>query len=336
MATRLKWGILATGGIARSFAKGVAHSALGEVVAVGSRSQASADAFAKEFGVPRAHGTYEALLADPDVEAVYIATPHPQHVEWVEKAAAAGKHILCEKPIGLNQAEAVRAVYAAREYNVLLMEAFMYRCHPQTAKIVEIVKSGVLGDVRLVQAAFGFANGYDPTNRFWSKELGGGGILDVGCYPVSFSRLIAGAIDGKEFADPVKISGAVELHPEAGVDTCAAATLHFANGLIAQVSTSIQLMQENVARIYGTKAWLLVPDPWVPVRESGATELHLFRGADKTPEVIKLETEEWLYGTEADAFARALAEGKRDVPQMSTADTLGNMAVLDAWMTATR
>lgn len=212
----------------------------------------------------------------------------------------------------------------------------MYRCHPQTAKILEIVRSGALGDVRLVQAAFGFANPFDATNRFWSRELGGGGILDVGCYPVSLARLIAGAVEGKSFAEPVRVSGAVELHATAGVDTCAAATLHFASGLIAQVSTSIALMQENVARIYGTKAWLLVPEPWIPARESGACELQLFRGADKTPEIIRVETDRWLYSLEADAFAEALAAGWRDVPAMSTGDTLGNMAVLDAWRAATR
>jgi len=336
MSTRLNWGILATGGIARAFARGVAHSQHGRLAAVGSRTAASAEAFAAEFGGPRAHGSYEALLADPEVQAVYIATPHPQHVEWVEKAAAAGKHVLCEKPIGLDEAQAVRAVYAAREAGVLLMEAFMYRCHPQTAKILEIIHSGVLGDVRLVQAAFGFANPFDATNRFWNRELGGGGILDVGCYPVSLARLIAGAIEGKPFAEPVRVSGAVELHATAGVDTCAAATLHFASGLIAQVSTSIALMQDNVARIYGTKAWLLVPEPWIPARESGACELQLFRGADRTPEIIRVDTDRWLYSLEADAFAEALAAGRRDVPAMSTGDTLGNMAVLDAWRAATR
>jgi predicted dehydrogenase len=335
MATRLNWGIIATGGIARAFARGVAHSQQGRLAAVASRTAAGAQAFAAEFGIPRAHGSYEALLADPDVTAVYIATPHAQHVEWVERAAAAGKHVLCEKPLGLTRAGAGRAVEAARRHGVLLMEAFMYRCHPQTAKILEIVRSGVLGEVRLVQAAFGFANPFDAANRFWNRELGGGGILDVGCYPVSFARLIAGAIDGAPFADPVRVSGAVERHPTAGVDTCAAATLHFANGLIAQVSTSIALMQENVARIYGTKAWLLVPEPWVPVRESGATELRLFRGADKEPEIIRIETDRWLYSLEADAFAAALAAGRREVPAMSPDDTLGNMAVLDAWAAAT-
>ena len=331
MATPLNWGIIATGGIARAFAGGVAHSRRGRVVAVGSRSPESAEKFAHEFGIPRAHGSYEALLADPAVQAVYIATPHPQHAEWIIKAAHAGKHVLCEKPLSLSHAEAVPAVDACRAKNVLLMEAFMYRCHPQTAKIVELVRSGVLGRIGLVQAAFGFANAYDAKNRFWDKSLGGGGILDVGCYPVSFSRLIAGVDSGKPFAEPVAVTGSVQLHPESGVDTYAAATLEFASGMVAQVSTSISLMQDNAARIYGTAGWLHVPEPWIPARESGEVAFFHYRGGDRTPERIVVPSPDWLYGLEADAFAAALSAGLRDVPQMSVADSLGNMAVLDAW-----
>lgn len=334
MATRLKWGIIATGTIARSFAKGVAHSRHGVVHAVASRTPAAADAFAGEFGVPQAYGSYAALLADPQVDAVYIATPHPQHVEWAIAAAAAGKHVLCEKPLGLTRDEAARAVEACRKANVLLMEAFMYRCHPQTARIVEIVQSGVLGRIGLVQAAFGYAGTFDPTNRFWSKELGGGGILDVGCYPVSFARLIAGAAQGRAFADPVRVQGAVQLHPETGVDTWAAATLEFADGLIAQVSTSIALTQDNSARVYGTDGWLHIPEPWIPARESGSTKILHYRGADSHAETIEVQAGAWLYGAEADTFAEALAAGAREVRAMSPADTLGNMAVLDAWRAA--
>lgn len=331
MAERLNWGIIATGGIARAFAGGVAHSQSGRVVAVGSRTLASAEKFAGEFGIPRAHGSYEALFADPAVEAVYIATPHPQHVEWVVRAAAAGKHVLCEKPLGLTCAEAAMAVEACQARGVLLMEAFMYRCHPQTAKIVELVRTGALGEVRLVQAAFGFANAFDPTNRFWNKALGGGGILDVGCYPVSFARLVAGVATGAAFADPVAVSGAVQRHPETGVDMWAAATLRFAGGLVAQVSTSIAVTQDNSARIYGSEGWLHVPEPWIPPRQGGAAKIYLYRGWQQPPEEIVIENDRWLYSLEADAFAAALAAGAREVPQMSPADTLGNMAVLDAW-----
>lgn len=331
MATLLTWGIIGTGGIAHAFARGVAHSKHGRVVAVGSRTQAAADKFAAEFGIARAHGSYDALLADDSVAAVYIATPHPQHVAWVARAARAGKHVLCEKPLGLNRAETLPAVEACRTHDVLLMEAFMYRCHPQTAKIVELVRGGALGRVGLVQATFSFSTAFDPKNRFFNKELGGGGILDVGCYPVSFSRLIAGAATDAPFADPVQVTGAVQLHPELGVDLYAAATLKFASGMIAQVSTGVALQQDNSVRIYGSEGWLHVPWPWIPAREGGAVRLLLHRGGEATPEEMVVKTDEWLYGLEADAFAAALAAGLRDVPQMSVADTLGNMAVLDAW-----
>ncbi len=139
---RLTWGIIGTGRIAHTFAKAMPTSRTGKLVAVASRTQAAADAFAKEFPGIWAHGSYDALLADPEVQAVYISTPHPMHLEWTIRAARAGKHILCEKPIGMNHAEAMMAAEAARQNGVFLMEAFMYRAHPQTAKIVEIVRSG--------------------------------------------------------------------------------------------------------------------------------------------------------------------------------------------------
>lgn len=331
MPDRLNWGIIATGGIARAFAGGVAHSKTGRVVAVASRSRASAEKFAADFHLSHAHGSYDALLADPEVQAIYIATPHPQHVEWVVRAAAAGKHVLCEKPLGLTRAEAHTAIEACRARGVLLMEAFMYRCHPQTAKIIELVRSGTLGEIRMIQAAFGFNSPFDPANRLWNKELGGGSILDVGCYPVSFSRLIAGTATGARFADPVAVTGAVQLHPQTGVDMWAAATLRFASGLIAEVATSLAVTQDNSARIYGSDGWLHVPEPWVPPREGGDTQLLLYRGWKQPPETITVPNHAWLYGLEAEAFAAALAAGLREVPQMTHADTLGNMAVLDAW-----
>ncbi|MBK8856158.1 MAG: aldo/keto reductase [Opitutaceae bacterium] len=332
MSTKLGWGILATGRIAGIFAQGVARSQHSRLVAVGSRSAESAGRFAKEFGVPRAHGSYEALLADPEVQAVYIATPHPQHTEWVVKAAEAGKHILCEKPAGLNHAEAMVMTGAARAHGVLFMEAFMYRCHPQTAKIVEIVRSGVLGEIRLVQAAFGFNAGFNPTSRLWANAAGGGGILDVGCYPVSMSRLIAGAMAGAPFLNPVEVTGAGQLHPETGVDIVAAATLKFATGLVAQVSTSVGVTQDSSLRIYGTAGMLHVPSPWIP--PSDGAEARLTLTVNGKAEEIAVVTTSALYGLEADAVAVALAEGHREVPAMTVADTLGNLATLDQWRTA--
>jgi predicted dehydrogenase len=330
---KLRWGILGTGFIAGAFARGVRASQTGELVAVGSRTQESADRFAKEFGIARAHGSYEALLADGNVQAVYVAIPHPMHLEWTVRATKAGKHVLCEKPIAMNRSGAATMVEMARAYNVLLMEAFMYRCHPQTARVVEIVKSGILGRIDLVEATFSFDNPFDPDSRLWNKALGGGGILDVGGYPVSFARLIAGAADGKAFANPVSVEGTGSLHPQTGVDVTAEATLRFANELVARVACGIGLMKDNSVRVHGSKGWLHVPEPWVPNRGGGTASLFLHRAGTAAPEEIRI-TAPPLYALEADAFATALADGRREVPQMTMADTLGNMAVLDEWRQA--
>jgi predicted dehydrogenase len=324
---------MGTGRIAGIFSRGILASQSGQLAAVGSRTQASADRFARDFGVPRAHGSYEVLLADREVQAVYVGLPHPFHAEWTIRAARAGKHILCEKPLALNCAEAATMTAAAHDHGVLLMEAFMYRCHPQTAKIVELVGGGALGRVGLVQASFSFQRDFNPEARLWNKALGGGGILDVGCYPVSFARLIAGAADGRPFADPVSVTGAGHLHPQAGVDVYAAATLKFANGIVAQVACGIGLVQDSSVRVYGSKGWLHVPVPWIPNREGGTSVIYLHGGEASAPEEIPV-TAPPLYALEADAFAAALAAGRREVPQMTVADTLGNMAVLDQWRAA--
>ncbi len=333
MSTPLSWGILSTGRIAGVFATGVARSKLGRVVAVGSRTQAAADQFAATHKVPKAHGSYQALLDDPTVTAVYIATPHPQHLEWIIRAAEAGKHVLCEKPLGLNRAEAMVAAQVCRERNVLLMEAFMYRCHPQVAKLVELIRGGAIGEVKVVQATFSFNAPFNPASRIWNNALAGGGILDVGCYPVSFSRLVAGAAAGVPFLDPVAVSGAGQLHPETGVDVHAAATLKFANGIVAQVATGVGVGQDGSARVYGTNGWIHLTSPWIPAGEGAPCTFTLHR-AGAAPETIDASTPDHLYGLEADAFAAALAAGARDVPQMSVADTLGNLGTLDQWRAA--
>jgi len=330
--TALAWGILATGRIAGSFARGVDRSQHGRLAAVGSRSRANAERFARDFPGLRTHASYEALLADPGVQAVYIATPHPQHVEWAVRAAAAGKHVLCEKPAGLTHAEMVIMAEAARAHSVLFMEAFMYRCHPQTAKIVEMVRDGLLGEIKLIQSAFGFNAPFDPGSRLWSNATAGGGILDVGCYPVSMARLLAGATVGAPFLDPVEVSGAGQLHPETGVDLLAAATLRFPTGLVAQVAASLGVEQDNTLRIYGTHGMLRVPTPYKP--SCGEEPARFFLHRPDREEEISMVIPGTLYALEADAFAAAVAGGRLDVPAMTVADSLGNMATLDRWRAA--
>ncbi len=330
MAEKLRWGILGAGGIARNFTKGVAHSKTGAVVAVGSRSHRKADAFADEFAIPRRHGSYESLLADPQVDAVYIATPHPMHAEWTIKAAEAGKHILCEKPIGINHAEAMAMIEAAIAHDVFLMEAFMYRCHPQTHRLIELVRDGAVGEVRVIQATFSFHAGFDPEGRLFANHLAGGGILDVGGYPVSASRLIAGAALGKDFADPIEVKAVGHLG-ETGVDEWTVACLKFECDILARVAAGVSLQQTNTLEVYGGEGHIVVPRPWIPSREGGSSKILVHKNGEAEPEEILIETDEWIYGIEADVVAAHLANRQAPAPAMSWDDTLGNMRTLDAW-----
>jgi len=332
MTNKIRWGILSTGAISRAFAAAVPNSTTGQLAAVASRDAGQAAKFAKEFKIPRSHGSYEALLADPDVQAVYISTPHPFHVEWVVKAAAAGKHILCEKPFALNHADAMTAIEAAREAGVFLMEAFMYRCHPQTAKLVEILRAGTIGDVRIIQATFSFQTGFNPTSRLFDNALGGGGILDVGCYPVSFSRLVAGVATGKDFADPLEIKGVGHLC-QTGVDEWAAAVLKFPGDILAQIATGITLNQENVARIFGTKGSIIIPNPWISNRQAADTGKLIVNRQGAAPEEITIPVTVTSYTLEVDVVGRAILAGNVEAPTpaMTWADTLSNLRTLDRW-----
>lgn len=325
MKDKLRWGIVGTGRIAREFAAGIAHSRHGELVAVASRNPVTE--VAPEFGRVCLHTGYAELLADKSVEAVYIATPHPMHAEWAIRAAEAGKHVLCEKPIGMNAAEADAIIDAARRHDVFLMEAFMYRAHPQTEALTELVRSGAIGTIRLIEASFGFAKAFDPAGRQYDPGLGGGGILDVGCYPVSMVRLIAGAVAGKPFADPIAVLGAGHVGAT-GVDEWAAATLTFPDGLIAQVATGVALAQANVVRLFGTAGRIEVFSPWwCSGKQGGQSVISVTRAGDAPREVVT-KTTDWLYAIEADTVARHLAA--RQSPAMSWDDTLGNMRALDA------
>jgi predicted dehydrogenase/aryl-alcohol dehydrogenase-like predicted oxidoreductase len=333
--TKLRWGILATGNIAKAFARGVQHSKTGTLVAAGSRSQDKANAFAKEFNIPRAHGSYEALLADPEVDAVYICPPHPAHAEWAIKAAEAGKHILCEKPLALNHAQAQAIVEAARANDVFLMEAFMYRCHPQTQMLVELIQRGMIGKVGIIHATFSFHARVNDDHRLLANALGGGGILDVGCYPVSMARLIAGAALGKPegFANPVKVSGAGKLNPSQRTDEYAIGTLEFEGGVLAQIATGMMLNQRNVVEIFGTEGSILVTSPWIPARAGGCTDIIVQRSGEAR-QIIEVKTDEWLYGIEADTVAANVEQRQASAPAMSWDDSLGNMKTLDAWRAA--
>ncbi|HUJ72538.1 MAG TPA: Gfo/Idh/MocA family oxidoreductase [Verrucomicrobiae bacterium] len=323
----LSWGILGTGRIAGVFAKQLSETKTGRLIAVASRSQADADKFAAEHHTPHRHGSYQALLADPDVQAVYIATPHTLHAEWCIKAAAAGKHILCEKPLTLNHAEALPVIDAARKHRVFLMEAFMYRCHPQTAKLVDLLRAKTIGDVRVIHASFGFQRDFNPEMRLFKNSLGGGGILDVGCYPVSISRLIAGVELGKPFAEPLEVKGCGHLI-STGVDSWAVASLKFRGGIIAALSTSVEVQQEIVLRIYGSNGRILVPAPFAQINDGATTKIIVQRKGEEPQEIV-VESSQPSYAIEADHVAAHLEQ--RQSPAMSWDDSLGNMKTLDRW-----
>jgi predicted dehydrogenase/aryl-alcohol dehydrogenase-like predicted oxidoreductase len=328
MAGKLNWGILGCGRIAGNFAKGVAHSRTGTVVAAGSRSIEKANKFADENNIPRRHGSYEALLADKEVQAIYIATPHPMHAQWAIRAAEAGKHLLVEKPIGINAAEAMAILQAAADNDVFCMEAYMYRCSPQTAKLVELIRSGAIGEVRVIRAAFSFHAGFNPEARLFNNALAGGGILDVGGYCTSMARLIAGAATGKPFADPVEVKGCGHLGAT-GIDEWAVAAMKFPGDILAYVSTGISVNQDNAAQIFGTLGNILVPTAWIPAREGGQLKFQLKLNKEPSPQEIVVETDQWLYGLEADSVAENIE--RRQSPAMSWDDTLGNIRTMDAW-----
>lgn len=328
MAGKLNWGILGCGRIAGNFAKGVAHSRTGRVVAAASRSIEKANKFADENNIPRRHGSYEALLADKDVQAVYIATPHPMHAEWAIKAAEAGKHLLVEKPIGINAAEAMAIIQAAADNDVFCMEAYMYRCSPQTARLVELVRGGAIGEVRVIRAAFSFHAGFNPEARLFNNALAGGGILDVGGYCTSMARLIAGAAQSKDFVDPIEVKGCGRLGAT-GVDEWAVAAMKFPGEILAYVSTGISVNQDNCVQIFGTLGNILVPWPWIPAREGGQLKFQLKLNKEPSAQEIVVETDQWLYGLEADSVAENIE--RRQSPAMSWDDTLGNIRAMDAW-----
>ncbi|TCO21236.1 aryl-alcohol dehydrogenase-like predicted oxidoreductase [Kribbella steppae] len=326
--TKVRWGIIGTGNIASRFASQVPTSATGEVVAVGSRSIESANAFADKWDIANRHGSYDDLLADPGVDAVYIATPHPMHVEWAIKTAEAGKHVLCEKPLAINKAWAEAMIEAAVANDVFLMEAYMYRCLPQTKLIAQLVRDGELGTVHQIQATFAFASSYRPESRIFADDLAGGGILDVGGYPVSMARLIAGAATGQPFADPAAVT-AVGHVGETGADEWSVATLFFDGGVTAQVSTGVRLRDDNQVRIYGSEGYLVVEDPWFG-GDGKPTHVTLHKAGEE-PRDISADPA-LIYAAEADAVAAAIEQ--RQAPEMSWADTLGNLTVQDAWRKA--
>ena len=333
MGERAGWGILGTGKIARIFARDLVDSRLGRLAAVGSRDAGRAEAFAAEFGALAHHSGYDELIADPNVEFVYVATPHPTHLGLVLQAVAAGKHVLCEKPMAVTAQQARQMVEAAAAARVFLMEAFAFRCHPQTRALLDLLAQDEIGEIRAVTAAFGYDAGPAPTNYLLRPELAGGSILDVGCYAVALMRQLAGEAVGRRFRDPVRVEGAGLLHPESGVDLDASAVAWFEDGFAAQLSCSIRTNLDSTARITGTRGFIRLPAPWLPGKFGGAPRLLVQRRGTDAREV-PIDAARPLYAIEADTVVEHARAGMNEAPEMSWSDTIGNMLTLDRWREA--
>ena len=317
----MRWGILGPGRISRSFLTGLAGSSTEQAVAIGSRDRGRAEAVAAEFGVSRSYGSYEHLLADDTVQAVYIATPNGLHAPWSIAAAEAGKHVLCEKPLGVSAAEAQSMVSAAREHGVWLMEAFMYRFHPRTLRLAELVAAGDIGAPTLVRASFGFAV-TDAANVRLSAELAGGALRDVGCYPVNAARMLAGPVRG--------VRAMARWHD---VDTTLAGLLDHASGALGLVSCSLAGGRHNVLQVVGTDGVIDVPAAFTPPKDTAA-RLLVTRGTG-TEELLFEPVDQ--YTAEADGFAALVAAGPgAHLPQMPPVESLDNAATIDALLAAAR
>lgn len=328
----VRWGILGTGKIAHVLARALAQSRDGTLVAVASRDAERASASADEFGVDRHHGTYEGLLDDEAVDLVYVATHHPAHREWAVRAAEAGKHVLCEKPLAMRASDAAEIVEAARANDVFLLEAFAYRCHPQTAALSRLLRDGAIGEVRMVDAVFGYDAGPDPGNYLLAHELGGGGILDVGCYTTSMAHLVAAAAASAATVETVDVAAGATIGPT-GVDVSSAATLVFEGGLLARVACSIEADLESSVRIYGSEGVVAIPSPWLPGR-IGATAEIVVRRRGSEPDVVAVPLESDVYTVEVDAVNGFVRSGERSPSAMPMEESLANMRTLDRWRNA--
>jgi predicted dehydrogenase len=327
MAT--KWGILGPGRIANKLAAAISEANDAETVAVASRDQERAEAFARQYGIARAYGSYQELLDAPDVDAVYIALPNSLHAEWAIKAARAGKHILCEKPLATSVEDATAMFSAAREHGVWLMEAFMYRFHPQTLKLQELLAAGAVGQVKLVRVDFGFSLNR-PNDVRWSAELDGGALADVGCYCVNLARLVMGSAPQRAFA--------AARQAETGVDTLLAGTLEYDGDALAQVACDFVSSFHQTAQIIGSdgvidleRAFTMPPDQPSRVR--------LWRGAHFAPlELIEIPPANH-YRLQVEGFARLIARGHAAgpaLPEQPLAETLDNLRTIAALRASAR
>lgn len=321
MEDAIRWGVLGVANIARrAVIPAIQRSGNGRLAAIASRGRARADAAAREFGFARAHGSYEALLDDPDVQAVYIPLPNALHREWTIRCAEAGKHVLCEKPLALSPAECDEMIAACTEHRVLLMEAFMYRFHPRTEEVARLVRAGELGEVRMVRAAFTFQTTNPANNVRFRPDLGGGALYDVGCYTINVSRMVLGE------PEEVFACGRIGAY---GVDEQVGAALRFGGGRLALIDCGLTLPRREEYEVIGTEAHLRVPRAFLP--GTADSEIHLTRGAEGTNRIIPGAEQ---YQRMVEHFGHAIATGSP--VGLPPEDASRNVGVISALLASLR
>ena len=316
MADRIRWGIAGTGGIASKFAEDLALLPDAELVAVGSRGQASADAFGDRFGIAHRHVGHAALAADPEVDAVYVAVPHTGHCEAALAAIGNRKAVLVEKPFTLNAAEAEQMITAARAAGTFLMEAMWVRFLPHYVQVRELLAEGRIGEVRAVVSDRGETLSTDPLHRINNPELGGGALLDLGIYPISFASMVTGG------RLPVRVE-AVARRTETGVDAQSSMVFEYPNGAHAAISTSLDARGANRASITGTEGHIVLSRPWARV---SPVELIL---NDETVRSTTLPHEGIGLRHQAREVGRCLRAGELESPVIPLDETLAVMRTLD-------
>jgi D-xylose 1-dehydrogenase (NADP+, D-xylono-1,5-lactone-forming) len=315
----LRWGILSTARIKRAVIPPIKSSPRHELVAIASRSLSQAQAAAREWGIPKSYGSYEALLADPQIDVVYNPLPNSLHAEWTVKACQAGKHVLCEKPLAVTIEDVDAITKAADKAGVLVAEAFMYRHHPQTRLVRELVQSGEIGQLRLVRGAFSFTIS-NPNDVRLSADLGGGSIWDVGCYPISYARYVVGS-------EPLEVFG-WQQSGDGVVDETFAGQMRFAGDVFAQFDSSFRAPQRSFMEFIGSKGILHVPVPFKP----GIRESLLLTVGDNIKK-IPVKGQE-LYLGEVDDMAGVILDGNS--PGIPLADSRKNVATILALLVSAR
>lgn len=309
----IRWGILGTGRIAGIFAEGLKAQHDAKLVAVGSRSTASAQRFADKYAVPRVHGTYADLAHDPEVDAIYVATPHTGHMEETLRCIDAGKAVLCEKPFAINTSQAQIMIDAAKAANVPLMEAMWTRFLPAVRKAVELIESGAIGELRMIQSDFGFRTGVNPKGRLFDLAYGGGGLLDVGVYCVSLSVMLMGGVQA--------VASLADLGTT-GVDEQAAAVMRFHGGKLAYFSTGVRTSTPMEATIMGTDGSIRINTPWFAANSITVT-------SNGKTETIACPFDGNGYHYEAAEIGRLLREGRVESDIMPWSDTIHTMQAMD-------